>query len=144
MHYIILLSSVNYRQYGKMAYQSHLDKLQAIQNKFIKVISFSDKYDSSHPLFHTHSILKNSDIKLQVASFFFESKMRLSPSEFHTDFISVSYVDSYGTRQSTSEDLFQPRRLTTQYGLNTVHKCIFLFIYTRSPIGIAGLLGGSV
>ena len=33
-----------------MAYQSHLDKLQAIQNKFIKAISFSDKYDSPYPL----------------------------------------------------------------------------------------------
>ena len=52
-----------------MAYQSHLDKLQAIQNKFIKAISFSDKYDSPYRLFHTHSILKISDIiKLQIAS----------------------------------------------------------------------------
>ena len=49
-----------------MAYQSDLDKLQAIQNKFIKAISFSDKYDNPYPLFHTHSILKISDIiKLQ-------------------------------------------------------------------------------
>ena len=30
-------------------------------------------------------------------------------------------VHSYGTRQSTSEDLFQPRRRTTQYGINKVH-----------------------
>ena len=30
-----------------MAYQSHFDKLQAIQNKFIKAISFSDKYDTA-------------------------------------------------------------------------------------------------
>ena len=66
-----------------MAYQFHLDKLQAIQNKFIKAIfkaSFSDKYNSPYPLFHTHSILKISDIiKLQVASFVFGSRMRLSP-----------------------------------------------------------------
>ena len=45
-----------------VAYQSHLDKLQVIQNKFIKAISFSDKCDSPYPLFHTHSILKISDI----------------------------------------------------------------------------------
>ena len=94
-----------------MAYQSHLDKLQAIQNKFIKAISVSDKYDSHYPLFHTHSILY----------FVFESKMRLSPLEFHTYFTSISDVHSYGTRQSISEDLFQPRRRTTQYDLNTVH-----------------------
>ena len=51
----------------RMAYQSHLDKLQAIQNIFIKVISFSDKYDSLYPLFHTHTIQKISDIiKLQL------------------------------------------------------------------------------
>ena len=82
--------------------------------------SFSDKYNNPYPLFHPHFILKISDIiKLQVVSFVFESKMRLSSSEFHTYFISD--VHSYGTRQSASEDLFQPRRLTTQYGLNTVH-----------------------
>ena len=110
-------------QYGAlMAYQSHLDKLQAIQNKFIKAISFSDKYDSPYPLFYIHSILKISDIiKLQIASFVYESRMRLSPLEFYTYFTSISDVHSYGTRQSTSEDLFQPRRRTTQYGINTVH-----------------------
>ena len=96
--------------------------LQAIQNKFIKAISFSDKYDSPYPLFHIHSILKISDIiKLQIASFVYESRMRLSPLEFHTYFTSISDVHSYGTRQSTSEDLFQRRRRTTQYGINTVH-----------------------
>ena len=104
-----------------MAYQSHLDKLQAIQNKFIKAISFSDKYDSPYPLFYIHGILKISDIKLQIAAFVYESRMRLSPLEFHTYFTSISDVHSYGTRQSTSEDLFKPRRRTTQYGINTVH-----------------------
>ena len=104
-----------------MAYQSHLDKLQTIQNKFVKAISFSDKYDSPYPLFHTHGILKIIDIiKLQIASFVFESRMRLSPLEFHTYFTSISDVHSYGTRQSTSEDLFHPSRRTTQYGINTV------------------------
>ena len=74
-----------------MAYLSHSDKLQAIQNKFIKSISFSDKYDSPYPLFHIHSILKISDIiKLQIASFVYESRMRLSSLEFHTYFTSIS------------------------------------------------------
>ena len=104
-----------------MAYQSHLDKLQAIQNKFIKSISFSDKYDSPYPLFHIHSILKISDfIKLQITSFVYESRMRLSPLEFHTYFTSISDVHSYDTIQSTSEDLFQPRRRTTQYGIQFI------------------------
>ena len=104
-----------------MAYQSHSDKLQAIQNKFIKSISLSDKYDSPYPLFHIHSILKISDIlKLQIASFVYESRMRLSPLEFHTYFTSISDVHSYGTRQSTSEDLFQPGRRTTQYGIQFI------------------------
>ena len=74
-----------------MAYLSHLDKLQAIQNKFIKSISFSDKYDSPYPLFHIHNILKISDIiKLQIAWFVYESRMRLSSLEFHTYFTSIS------------------------------------------------------
>ena len=54
---------------------------------FIKVISFSDKYDSAspNPLFHTDIILNiNEIIKLQVALFVSESKMRLNPLEFHT------------------------------------------------------------
>ena len=105
-----------------MAYQFHLDKLQAIQSKFIMAINFSFKYDGPYPLFHTHSNLKISDIiKLQIASFVFESRMRLSPLEFHIYFTSISDIHSYGTRQSTSEDLFQPGRLTTQYDINTVH-----------------------
>ena len=108
LYYAILYPSLIYgSSVWGMAYQSHLDKLQAIQNKFIKSISFSDKYDSPYPLFHIHSILKISDIiKLQIASFVYESMMRLSPLEFHTYFTSISDVHSYGTRQSTSEDLF--------------------------------------
>ena len=74
-----------------MAYQSHLDKLQAIQNKFIKAISFSDKYDSPSPLFRIHSIQEISDIiKLQIALFVYESRMRLSPLEFHTYFTTMT------------------------------------------------------
>ena len=66
---------------------------QAIQNKFIKVISCSDNYDSPYPLFYTHSILKIIDfIKLQVGSIVSESKMRLSPSEFYMYFTSISDV----------------------------------------------------
>ena len=71
---------------------------------------------------YTHIILKISDIiKLQIASFVFESRMRLSPLEIHTYFTRISDAHSYGTRQSTSDSLFQPRRRTTQYGLNMVH-----------------------
>ena len=103
LYYAILYPFLIYRSsvWG-MAYQSHLDKLQAIQNKFIKAISFSDKYDSPYPLFHIHSILKISDIiKLQIVSFVYESRMRLSPLEFHTYFTSISDVHSYGTRQDS-------------------------------------------
>ena len=108
LHYALLYPFLIYgSSVWGIAYQSHLDKLQAIQNKFIKAIIFSDKYDSPYPLFHTHSILKISDIiKLQIASLVFKSRTRLSPLEFHTYFTSISDVHNYGTRQSTSEDLF--------------------------------------
>ena len=42
-------------------------------------------------------------VKLQIASFVLESRMRLSPLESHTYFTSISDVHSYGTRQPTSE-----------------------------------------
>ena len=59
-----------------LTFTSNFDSLLAIQNKFLKIINFSNQYDSPHPLYSTSKILKVNDLhKLQLASFVYESYM---------------------------------------------------------------------
>ena len=104
-----------------LTYSSSLDALPALQNKFVKIIHFSDQYDSPHPLFISSNILKINELhKLQLASFFCESSLHQNPREFHNYFSNISQIHSCATRQSTDQELFIPCKNTTQYGLFSV------------------------
>ena len=82
-----------------VTYSSSLDALLALQNKFVKIIHFSDQYDSPHPLFISSNILKINELhKLQLASFVYESSLHQNPSEFHNYFSNISEIHSYATR----------------------------------------------
>ena len=70
-----------------VTYSSNLDALLALQNKLVKIIHFSDQYDSPHPLFISSNILKINELhELQLASFVYESSMKQNPHEFHNYF----------------------------------------------------------
>ena len=102
-------------------YPSNLDSLLHIQNKFLKIINFCDQFDSPHPLFISSNILKVYDLhNAQLASFVYETTLGLNPVEFHNYFTDVSEVHQHLTRQSDVENLYIPRRNTTQYGLFSI------------------------
>ena len=64
-------------------YSSSLDALLALQNKFVKIIHFSDQYDSPHPLFISSNMLQINELhKLQLASFVYKSSLQQNPPEF--------------------------------------------------------------
>ena len=89
-----------------LTFISNFDSLLAIQNKFLKIINFSNQYDSPHPLYSTSKILKVNDLhELQLASFVYESYMQQNPQEFHSYFTDVTKVHSYSTRQTNDKDL---------------------------------------
>ena len=105
-----------------LIYSSSLDALLALQNEFVKIIHFSDQYDSPHPLFISSNILKINELhKLQLTSFVYESSLHQNPRKFHNHFTNISEIHSYATRQSTDQEIFIPRKNTTQYGLFSVH-----------------------
>ena len=84
-----------------LTFSSNFDSLLAIQNKFLKIINFSNQYDSPHPLYSASKILKVNDLhKLQLALFAYESYMQQNPQEFHSYFTDVAKLHSYSTRQA--------------------------------------------
>ena len=87
----------------------------------MKIINFSDQFDSPHPLFISSNILKVHDLhNAQLASFVYESTLGLNPVEFHNYFTDVSEIHQHLTRQSDAGNLYIPRRNTTQYGLFSI------------------------
>ena len=104
-----------------LTYSSSLDALLALQNKFVKIIHFSDQYDSLHPRFISSNMLKINELhKLQLASFVYESSLHQNPREFLNYFSNISEIHFYATRQSSDQELFIPHKDTTQYGLFSV------------------------
>ena len=57
---------------------------------------------------------------MQLASFAYESSLHQNPREFRNYLSNISEIHSYATRQSTDQELFIPRKNTTQYGLFSV------------------------
>ena len=98
-----------------------LDALLALQNKFVKIIHFSDQYDSPRPLFISWNTLKINELhKLQLVSFVYESSLQQNLHEFHNFFSNISNIHSYATRQSSDQEFFILCKNTTQYGLFSV------------------------
>ena len=104
-----------------LTYSSSLDAPLALQNKFVKIIHFSDQCDSPHPLFISSNILKINELhKLQLESFVYESSLQ----QIHVNFIIMLAIFQkfipMQQGQSTDQELFIPHKNTTQYGLFSV------------------------
>ena len=105
-----------------LTYPSLLNPISVLQNKILRVITFSDKIAPSIPIFHSLKVLRFNDIiTMHNVSFVYECVHNLSPAYFSNFFIWIENVHSFSTRQSKRGDLFALRCNTTQYGLRSIH-----------------------
>ena len=97
------------------------NKIEKLQKKALRIISFSDFRDSSSPLFKKWKILKISDIvELQnclLCHSFLNGKL---PSSFETFFQRCSDIHNAPTRFSKSECFYMPRVKSVKYGMNSI------------------------
>ena len=105
-----------------LTYPSLLNPISGLQNKILRVITFSDKNAPSIPISHSLKVLRFNDIiTTHIVSFVYECVHNLSPAYFSNFFIWIENVHSFSTRQSKRGDLFALRCNTTQYGLRSIH-----------------------
>ena len=88
-------------------YKTNLTKLETKQNWVIKIITNSNRFDSSSPLFHKTKILKLHDIfKLKIAT---EVKCIINNNKLNNYKLSYLHsVHSHQTRSSSQHNLSIP------------------------------------
>ena len=99
----------------------HTEKVFKLQNRAMRIISFSDFHASSSPIYKELKILRLEDfITLQNCLFvhdFFHKKL---PVCFDNYFQSVKRVHSIGTKSNKLGCIFVPHVSTTRYGLHSI------------------------
>jgi hypothetical protein len=104
----------------------HTQKVFKLQNRAMRIITFSGFRDNASPLYKELKILKLDDyILLQnclLAHDFINNKL---PECFNSYFKSVSEIHSQGTRSNQWGCLHIPHFATTKFGLDSItNKCI--------------------
>ena len=102
------------------------EKVFKLQNRAMRIISFSDYKADADPLFKLNNVLKLTDlIALQNCIFVHDFLNKKLPICFNTYFQSVSEIHSINTKSSELGCLHVPYYATTKYGLNSfTRKCI--------------------
>ena len=107
-------------QFGVLLTQQFLSLFSKIQKKVVRVITLSDKYSHSSPLFHNLELLKLRDIhSLNLLCFVYECRFHAPIVPFKEFFISLASIHDYGTRKALQGDLFISGINTTQYSKRT-------------------------
>ena len=97
------------------------DPITVLQERILKIITFSEITAPSRPLFDSLQILKLNDLfQLQVASFVYECINSLAPIFLKNYFTSIHTVHGIGTRQTWKGDLYNQCN-TTQYGIRSIN-----------------------
>ena len=105
-----------------LTYPSLLEPITVLQEKILKIMSFSEINASSGPLFDRLQILKLNDMfQLQVTSFVYECANNIASAYFRNYFTKINTIHGINTRQSIKNDLYAVSCNTTQYGLRSIH-----------------------
>ena len=108
IYFSLIYSHLNYGIvcWGSV-YKTNLTKLLSKQNWAVRIITNSDRLDSSSPLFHKTKILKLHDIfKLKIAT---EVKRIINNNKLHNYLLSYLHsIHSYQTRSSSQHNLSIP------------------------------------
>ena len=119
--YFAIFSSI--LTYGSQVWgqtlNKHILRIQKIQNKAIRIISFADFKDSSTPLYHKLNILKLEDhVNLQNFLFVHNSLNGSLPLPLLDCFEVAS--DTFNSRGSLQSKIVLPKVRTVNYGLNSI------------------------
>ena len=100
---------------------THTEKVFKLQNRAMKIISFSDLRSNPSPIFKAMKILRLEDfITLQNCIFVHDFLKNKLPTCFNEYFQTVNSVHSIGTKSNRLGCLFIPHVSTKTYGLNSI------------------------
>ena len=101
-------------------------KIFKLQNKALRIISFSDFRVDADPLYLRFKILKLKDhIVLQNCLFVYEALSKVSPACFHAYFKQVREIHNCNTKSANLGCLYVLSNTTIRYGVNSItSKCI--------------------
>ena len=122
IYYAIFSSHMVYGcQVWGQSVNTHTEKVFKLQNRAMRIISFSDFRANPDPIYKEKRILKLKDyISLQNCIFVHDSFNNNLPTCFNAYFQSITDVHSKGTKNSELGCLFVPHCSTTKYGLNSI------------------------
>ena len=97
-----------------------------LQNRALRIITFSDFRADCNPLYHNLKILKLKDqIVLQNCLFVYDALKKASPICFHNYFKPTREVHAANTKSADLGCLFVSHSGTVKYGINSItNKCI--------------------
>ena len=97
------------------------EKVEKLQKKALRIMSFSDFKEPSSPLFKEWKILKIKDIvEIQNCLLSYSFLKGKLPKSFDNFLQRCSDIHSNSTRFSRSECLYMPRFKSVKYGLNCI------------------------
>ena len=98
-------------------YRATLHPLVILQKRMIRIITFTNYYEHTSPLFKSLNIMKIYDlVTFHVAVFVKKYHDQLLPPVFDTFFKPVINVHEYNTRFSLNQTFFTPK-VRTNYGM---------------------------
>ena len=127
LYYAIFSSHLTYAcQIWGQVTNSFNEKIFKLQNRAMRIITFSDFRSNSTPLYHNLKILKLRDeITLQNCLFTYDALRNTAPVCFNEYFIHAREIHSQNTRNATLGCLAQSHSGTIRYGIFSItNKCI--------------------
>ena len=127
LYYAIFSSHLTYgSQIWGQGINTFNKRVFKLQNRALRIISFSDFQADADPLYSHFKILKLKDhIVLQNCLFVYEALNETSPLCFHTYFKQVRLIHNFKTKSASLGCLYTTNSSTIRYGLNSItNKCI--------------------
>ena len=112
-----------YLQYGALTwgvtYQSRINRIHVLNNKALRIMTFSNSRSHAPPIYRPLRILQFKDIVFtQIALLMYDYYQSSLPPAFHSYFQAISTMHSHGTRQSKSN--FYIPSISTNYGKSSL------------------------
>ena len=127
LYFAIFSSHLTYgSQIWGQVINSFNQRIFKLQNRALRIITFSDLRADSAPLYRDLKILKLDDhISLQNCLFVHDALHKISPVCFHDYFTYTSEVHTFSTKSVTYGNLFVKHSGTIRYGINSIiNKCV--------------------
>ena len=103
--------------------QIHINTINLLQKKVVRLMTFNDPISHSLPLFKEFEILTIFDVfKVETSKFVFESLNHINPPQFHGFFTYPS--NTRNTTNNRNKNLFIPQARTKHYGLNSINNIV--------------------